>query len=79
MPVLGDCEVFDVASDAVSDTFRDANGLFGMTVDIVRHLPIGPNRWAKPDDAPVLAAMRWRCTGAAASTAGRTPETARGA
>ena len=57
MPVLGDCEVFDVASDAVSDTFRDANGLFGMTVDIVRHLPIG-------GQSPTMRPCWPRCAGA---------------
>jgi predicted alpha/beta superfamily hydrolase len=58
---LGDCEVHDLASHAVGDTFRifvghchdgrvndvpavyvsDANGSFGLTVDIVRHLQLG--------------------------------------
>ena len=64
MPVLGDCEVFDVASDAVSDTFRDANGLFGMTVDIVRHLPmsqsVGKARRCARAGRDALA-LYWRC------------------
>jgi len=61
LPVIGDCEVHDIGSDIVGDTFRifvghchdhatdgvstvyvtDANGAFGMTVDIVRHLQLG--------------------------------------